>query len=141
MPFQITPGRILLTFSALGAAVGPYMADWSNTHVFNPRWPPHAKFHNGQTMSMGLCLGLLTLYYTWRDSPGGATGTVNDSKFIAMVTGSLYWVTGLSAICYPGAKGVDPEFGTAWFPQLKVFSVFLGAAVGGGALELWGLGR
>lgn len=45
-------GRILLALVAVVTSVGGYIADWNETHVYNPRWPPHAKFHNGQTMSM-----------------------------------------------------------------------------------------
>lgn len=47
---EITPGKIVLTAVALFTSTGCYLADWSDTHVFNPRWPPHAKFHNGETM-------------------------------------------------------------------------------------------
>jgi hypothetical protein len=47
---DITPGKIVLTAVALFTSTGCYLADWSDSHVFNPRWPPHAKFHNGTTM-------------------------------------------------------------------------------------------
>ncbi|KAL6716126.1 hypothetical protein ACLMJK_005692 [Lecanora helva] len=116
MPLQpFNAGRACLTISALITAIGPYAADWSTTHVFNPRWPPHAKFHNGQTMSTGLLLGISTAYYTWR-----STSNPRDSLRTAAIMGSVYFLAGLSAILYPGAKGVDPEFGEG-FPQFWLF--------------------
>ena len=44
---------------------GEYLVDaviplTAKQHLFNPRWPPHAKFHNCQTMVMGIFLGLIT---------------------------------------------------------------------------------
>ncbi len=36
-------GRILLTIYAAALLFGAVIADWNHTHVFNPRWPPHAK--------------------------------------------------------------------------------------------------
>ena len=116
---NLTAARVCLTISAIINAVGPYMADWSESHVKNPRWPPHAKFHNGQTMSTGLCLGLLIAYYTWRPTP-----LPKDSLETAAILGTVYWVTSLSGILYPGALAVDPEFGEG-FPQ---FWPFLGLA-------------
>ena len=117
-PFNL--GRGILTVSALCTSIGPFAADWSSTHVFNPRWPPHAKFHNGQTMSSGLALGLLTAYYTWRP-----THNPVDSLRTAAMLGSLYFVTALTGILYPGAKGMDPEFGEG-FPQFWPFVGFIG---------------
>ncbi len=123
-------GRSLLSLVALSTSVSCYLADWNETHVKNPRWPPHARFHNGQTMSMGLCLGILTAYFTWRSPPAGtSTGTSRavkiaaerDSITTAAVIGTLYWVTGLSAILYPGTKWMDPEFGEG-SPQVMVFA-------------------
>ncbi|MCJ1239510.1 hypothetical protein MMC14_007506 [Varicellaria rhodocarpa] len=124
--------RALLTLNALANSLGPYMADWSASHVFNPRWPPHAKFHNGQTMSTGLLLGLAMLYYTWR-SP------TEESLRVAALLGSIYWVSGMSAILYPGALALDPEFGTG-FPQLPAFATFLGMSWVGYGLGVAGLG-
>ena len=110
-------GRICLTVSAVLLLFGSFIADFNETHIYNPRWPPHARFHNGQTMSMSVCLGLATLYYTWRSVPPSAK---KDSLFTATIFASLYWVTGMSAILYPGAKGMDPEFGEG-FPQASLF--------------------
>ena len=114
-------GRIILTVSAIIQVFGAYLADFNETHVKNPRWPPHARFHNGQTMSMAACLALATLYYTHRQVPQSSAA---DSLFTAVIFSSLYWITGLSGILYPGALAVDPEFGEG-FPQLWGFSGIL----------------
>lgn len=66
MPPPITPGRTLLTLVALVTSTGCFLADWNETHIHNPTWPAHAKFHNGQTMSTGLALGLAALWHIWR---------------------------------------------------------------------------
>ena len=50
---RISLGKILISASAVFAGVGPYLADWNETHIYKPTWPPHAKFHNAQTMSLG----------------------------------------------------------------------------------------
>ncbi|KAF7859745.1 hypothetical protein EAF04_008824 [Stromatinia cepivora] len=157
-------GRILLTLSALSQGISPFIADWNETHIYNPRWPPHAKFHNGQTMSMGILLCLVTLYYTWRipinstanpkmkvekkeqGSESSELGMrremrkemMRDSMVTAAIAGSLYWVAGLSAILYPGSRATDPEFGDG-FPQAVIFPLFGGMAVAGAWLEVKGL--
>lgn len=120
----LLPARALFSVLATFTAAGGYLADWNETHVFNPRWPPHAKFHNGQTMSTGLGLGLLTAYYTWR--PASSTSNVIDNLFTATLLGSLYWVTQLSAILYPGSDWCDEEFRHLGTPQKRGAPVLLG---------------
>lgn len=99
------PGQLALTLVALMTSLGPFIADFNESHVYNPRWMPHAKFHNGQTMSMGALLGLLTLVYTWGDA---APPLRRERLRFAVVLASLYWVTQLMAWFYPGALAVDP---------------------------------
>lgn len=114
--------RTLLTINATILCSTPFIADWNHTHIYNPRWPPHAKFHNGQTMSMAVCLSFLSLYYTWAPS---ANADENDALNVAAVIGGTYWITGLSAILYPGSKAIDPEFADG-FPEFPQFWPWVG---------------
>jgi hypothetical protein len=63
MSSLITTGKALILLSNTFCAVGPYWWEWNETHIYNPRWPPHARFHNGHTMSMGLLLGVASTYF------------------------------------------------------------------------------
>jgi uncharacterized membrane protein len=121
----VSVGRILFSLVALITAFGGYLADWNETHVKNPNWPPHARFHNGQTMSMGMGLGLLTLYFTWRVGSTKSTSEESlNSAFFAALTGCLYWLTGMSAILYPGSFWTDPEFDDGKLaPQIPLFGI------------------
>jgi hypothetical protein len=113
---RLSVGRILISLVATEAATGPYLADWNETHIYNPSWSPHAKFHNGQTMSMGVGLALATFWELWRkhDTLDDALRALDSASLSA----SLYWLTQISALSYPGARAVDPP-GTARFPQWK----------------------
>ncbi|MEU6680282.1 DUF6640 family protein [Streptomyces sp. NPDC046853] len=100
----ITPGRVLLTLSSLSTMCGAYIADWNDTHIYNPNWPPHAKFHNAQTMSLGAALGATGLCALW----GRGDSRSQERLNLAAGAASLYWVTQLSAIAYPGTAFMDP---------------------------------
>jgi hypothetical protein len=127
-PRRFGAGKVLISLVAAETAAGPYLADWNETHIYNPTWPPHAKFHNGQTMSTGAGLAAMTLWQLWRahDSPAAARQALDSASLAA----SMYWLTATSALAYPGAKAVDPP-GTATFPQWKfVLPSLLLVAVG-----------
>ncbi|KAF2437154.1 hypothetical protein EJ08DRAFT_14866 [Tothia fuscella] len=121
---MLSLGRVLLSIQPILISVGSFAADFNETHVYNPRWPPHARFHNGQTMSMAATLSAACLYYTWRSTSLPAAPAKKESIFAAALFGSIYCFTGLTAILYPGALGTDPEFGTG-FPQGSLFSILL----------------
>ncbi|HEY0811871.1 MAG TPA: DUF6640 family protein [Pseudonocardia sp.] len=109
-----SPGKVLLSVSTIYATVGPYVFDWNETHIYNPEWPPHAKFHNAQTMSTGVALGVAGLYATWTRRGRWTTGRLQASTAAA----SIYWITQLSAILYPGTALLDhAREGAAEGPQ------------------------
>ncbi|KXT03835.1 hypothetical protein AC578_8926 [Pseudocercospora eumusae] len=105
---SFSAGRILMILGNLSYALGAFLADYNETHVLNPRWPPHAKFHNGQTMSLGLFLAAMSLYLAFR--PEVKTSQIRDNLFNAALIGSFYCGAGLCAILYPGTAWQDPEF-------------------------------
>jgi hypothetical protein len=100
--------RILFTLSAIGLTVGAHVADLSPSHLFNDRWPPHAKFHTGQTLSMSVLLSLLTIFFAWRK-----TSDRREAVFATAGFAAAYWVTQATAILYPNTAFYDPEFITA----------------------------
>ena len=98
-------GRWLLSLNALFVGVGGFLADWNATHLFNPNWPPHAKFHNGQTMATGALLALASLFFVWRRAGDRKTNVLATAIF----GGVLYW-TQAAANLFPGTAWTDPEF-------------------------------
>ncbi|MBC8141164.1 MAG: acetyltransferase [Armatimonadetes bacterium] len=102
-------GSWVISFIALFTAVSPYLADWNATHIYNPYWPPHAKFHNGQTMAFGAMAGVIALYYLWRRKADYQT-KIYDLQ-VGTLFAALYWLTQVPAILFPGADYFDPQYG------------------------------
>ena len=101
---RVTAGKVLLTLTSLYAGVGPYIFDWNETHIYNPNWSPHAKFHNAQTMSLGAGLGLSALGVLW----GGRQPWSKGRLQVATGAASMYWATQLTSLAYPGVALTDP---------------------------------
>ena len=102
---KLLVARCLFTINAVGIAVGGFIADWNDSHIFNPRWPPHAKFHDGQTLAFGVLLAAATFFFAWRRS-----GDRRTNILAAAITGGvLYWAQA-GAFAAPGIAWTDPEF-------------------------------
>ena len=93
----------VLNFGGLVAdALVPAVA---RQHLWNPAWPPHAKFHNGQTMLMGLLGGSLSLAILF-----GAHTLTPTLFLIAAAVAANYFVAMVLAPAFRGTAWTDPEF-------------------------------
>lgn len=108
-------GRLLISIVSLWAAGGSYIFDWNHTHIYNPLWPPHAKFHNAQTMLLGTVIGITALIVLWLQK--------KDTLLflrIAVALASFYWITQAGALLFPGTALADPEFTTPGQPPFQL---------------------
>lgn len=97
-------GKALISLVGTSAAVGAFAADWNETHIYNPTWPPHAKFHNAQTMTFAVELAALSLNQLW-------AGDRDDRTRLRWGTllGGLFWLAQAPAILFPGTAFADPD--------------------------------
>jgi hypothetical protein len=102
---KLSIGNMLISIVAIWALGGSYIFDWNHTHIYNPHWPPHAKFHNAQTMLLGTCIGITALWMLW-------FADVKEllKLRLTIVLASFYWITQVGATLFPGTALTDPEF-------------------------------
>jgi hypothetical protein len=129
----IYTGKVLISVVALYAAAGSYFFDWNETHIYNPLWPPHARFHNAQTMLLGTGIGLAALWVLWF-----LKGDERNKRRVSTVLAGLYWLTQAGSLLFPGTALTDPQFTHAGqMPaQLVVDAVMLTSLAIGCRLEV-----
>jgi hypothetical protein len=96
-------GRGLLTLANLITAAAPVAADWNDSHIFNQRWPSHARFHGVVALTMTSTLATLNLWSLWSPSTDRRT-----SRLFAAAVPIGYWAPFFVAPLVPGAGVDDP---------------------------------
>jgi hypothetical protein len=96
-------GRSLLTVANLITAVAPVAADWNDSHIFNPRWPSHARFHGVVALTMTSTLAGLNLWSLWSPSTDRST-----SRLFAAAVPVGYWTPFFLAPLVRGTGVDDP---------------------------------
>src|ERR1700758_1242441 len=58
-------GRSLLTLANVITAAASFTADWNDSHIFNERWPAHARFHGVTALAMTTTLSSAGIWSAW----------------------------------------------------------------------------
>jgi len=123
--------RLLLTLVTLGYAVAPLIADLNKTHVTNPKWTPHARFHVVWQISSYTGIGLIALALIWRPGPDAVVRLYLAALF-AVALHAGFFVALFTMRLYGGASYDDnghlpiaapvPLFSPKWDVNLTVLS-------------------
>lgn len=101
----VSTGQKILRVVAGITAVGGFAADWNRTHLFNPNWSPHAKFHDAQTVAVGALLGMGGLWALNRKGSAPQRDVALGASLPA-----FFWASMGAAFAFPGAEGLQSEF-------------------------------
>ena len=98
-------GRSLLTLANVITAVVPLAADWNESHIFNKRWPAHARFHGVTALAMATALSSANIWSVWSGDGDRAT-----ARFFAAAVPVAYWAPFFPAVLVPGTGVDDPPY-------------------------------
>jgi phage tail sheath gpL-like len=96
-------GRSLLTLANVITVAVPLAADWNDSHIFNERWPAHARFHGVTALAMSTTLSSVTIWSVWS---GDSDQT--RARFFAAAVPVAYWASFFLALLVPGTAVDDP---------------------------------
>jgi Family of unknown function (DUF6640) len=95
-------GRSLLTLANVITVAAPLAADWNDSHIFNPRWPAHARFHGVTALAMSTTLSAANIWSVWSGSDQ------TRARFFAAAVPVAYWTPFFLAPLVPGTAVDDP---------------------------------
>lgn len=100
-------GRSLLTLANAITVVAPLAADWNDSHIFNHRWPGHARFHGVTSLAMAVTLSSASIWSVW-STDGDSDGDQATARFFATAVPVAYWAPFFVAPLVPGTTVDDP---------------------------------
>lgn len=92
-------GRILLSMILVVVGIGSIPVDFNSTHIFNPAWPPHARYHDVMLLTLWAGIAAMTLWLLWRPSREPQIGVIVATLVPLISTGSFF-----VALLVPGAS-------------------------------------
>jgi hypothetical protein len=96
-------GRSLLTLANMITVAAPLAADWNDSHIFNERWPAHARFHGVTALAMATSLSAANIWSIWSGERDRAR-----ARFFAAAVPVAYWAPFFAAPLVPGTAVDDP---------------------------------
>jgi hypothetical protein len=128
-------GRALLTGADVGTIIGPIVADWNDSHIFNQRWPSHARFHGVAGLGTAAALSAYGVWRLWAPSPDRAAG-----RDLAAAVPLAYWGSFFPAALVRGSGVEDPPHLLARVVGIPI-NMFIAATVSALTLSGWLLDR
>jgi len=130
-------GRIVLTITLVAGMIAFVGFQWNTTHVFNPKWHPHARFHAVQLGLFFITLSSIALWLLW-----GSGVSVRTAAWLAAAVPFVFWAGEFVALLVPGTDpSPDPDnpntfpligrpvHGNLFFSACMIFLSLLGSVL------------
>ena len=88
-------GKWILSFVLVVGAVVSTAVDWNTTHLFNPTWHPHARFHDALFFLFLDAMSLVVLWLLWRPSKEPEVAIKVAALFSAAVWTPFFYIEAL----------------------------------------------
>ncbi len=132
-------GKCLLTFVLVGGAAMSFLLDWSNNHLLNPLWHPHARYHAAILLFLFAGTACTATWLLWRPSKEPHVACTAASLLSLAYWTPFFYVPSLlpQASYWAGIPGHEPRIsGLIIYPNLVVVALFVLLTLAG-----WTLGR
>ena len=100
---------VLMTLAAIQYGLVPPLVDLSDSHVFHPEWPPHARFHLVWLLAVNSTVAAVVLKLIWWPGPNRAAN-IKIAGWLGLIVLSGFYVALMSIDGYGGAMSdvADP---------------------------------
>jgi hypothetical protein len=85
-------GKFVLSFVLVVGAIVSTAVDWNTTHLFNPAWHPHARFHDALFLLFLDATTLVMLWLLWRQSTEPAVGRKAAALYSAALWTPFFYI-------------------------------------------------
>jgi hypothetical protein len=106
-------GRIILTVPLAAGIIAFAAFQWNTTHVFNPKWHPHARFHAVQLGLFFIALSAIGLWLVW-----GSAISPPTAAWLAAAVPVVFWGGEFAALLVPGTDPSPDPANPNTFPLL-----------------------
>jgi hypothetical protein len=136
--------RILLSVVLVSSAAVSVAVDWNESHLFNPEWHPHAKFHDAVMLWLLCGCSIMALRLLWRRTTEPAIAYAVATLVPIIFWSPFFFVT----LIIPGTslqadlqEAVPKIAGISVYPNVAVATVsIILAAIGYGLYRFSGSG-
>jgi hypothetical protein len=108
-------GRIVLSVPLALGIIAFLAFQWNTTHVFNPKWHPHARFHAVQLGLFFIVLSGIGLWQVWSTTIG-----LPAAAWLAAAVPFVFWGGEFAALLVPGTDPSPDPANPNTFPLFGV---------------------
>ena len=97
---KLLAAKILLTLSAIQFGFVPPFVDFTESHVFHPEWPPHARFHLVWLLASGALFAAYVIGAIWFSRSSSA---IRQASIVGCIVLVAFFAATLSLSQYGGS--------------------------------------